>query len=218
MVDNEIIDEKNQLSPSENTETAVTVVESDDLIRKTAEELSLAIAKAETKEELEALYQKFNINNTKKNALRINQLNDLLDQVNSEAIDRFNRRPSEISNKEILDYMNAIQNQIERSQKTVEGIKDITAVQVNNTQNNTVNIHVGTEEIPYLSKASRDRITDLVATILKENSENIILDISKDNSEESSEPVKPDTELKTKKDIVIDAVVDSESDDFIGDE
>ena len=112
----------------ENDKNEVATIDSNELIRKTAEELTLSIAKAESKEELEALYQKFNINNTKKNALRITQLNNLLDQVNEQAVERFNRRPETISNKEILDYMNAIQNQIERSQRTVDGIKDMTAM------------------------------------------------------------------------------------------
>lgn len=166
-----MIDE-NELDKNTTQETnknEVDTIDSNELIRKTADDLTLAIAKAESKEELEALYQKFNINNTKKNALRINQLNNLLDQVNQQAVERFNRRPETVSNKEILDYMNAIQNQIERSQRTVDGIKDITAIQVNNTQNNTVNIHVKDTDIPYLSKDSRDRITDLVASILQES-------------------------------------------------
>ena len=166
-----MIDE-NELDKNTTQETnknEVDTIDSNELIRKTANDLTLAIAKAESKEELEALYQKFNINNTKKNALRINQLNNLLDQVNQQAVERFNRRPETVSNKEILDYMNAIQNQIERSQRTVDGIKDITAIQVNNTQNNTVNIHVKDTDIPYLSKDSRDRITDLVASILQES-------------------------------------------------
>lgn len=166
-----MIDE-NELDKNTTQETnknEVDTIDSNELIRKTADDLTLAIAKAESKEELEALYQKFNINNTKKNALRINQLNNLLDQVNQQAVERFNRRPETVSNKEILDYMNAIQNQIERSQRTVDGIKDITAIQVNNTQNNTVNIHVKDTDIPYLSKDSRDRITDLVTSILQES-------------------------------------------------
>lgn len=155
----------------ENNKNDICNIDSNELIRKTANDLTDAIARAQTKEELEELYQKFNLNNTKKNALRITQLNDLLDQVNKQASDRFTKRPDEISNKEILDYMTAIQNQIERSQRTVDGIRDLTAVQFNSTQNNTVNIHVGNTEIPHLSKDSRDRITDLVASILKESNQ-----------------------------------------------
>lgn len=195
--------EKN--TTQENDKNEVATIDSNELIRKTAEELTLSIAKAESKEELEALYQKFNINNTKKNALRITQLNNLLDQVNEQAVERFNRRPETISNKEILDYMNAIQNQIERSQRTVDGIKDMTAIQVNNTQNNTVNIHVKDTDIPYLSKDSRDRITDLVASILQESNtvkNEDIIDITK-TIEDIENPT---------------GNVNTEDDDFTGDE
>ena len=202
-----MIDE-NELDKNTTQETnknEVDTIDSNELIRKTADDLTLAIAKAESKEELEALYQKFNINNTKKNALRITQLNNLLDQVNEQAVERFNRRPETISNKEILDYMNAIQNQIERSQRTVDGIKDITAIQVNNTQNNTVNIHVKDTDIPYLSKDSRDRITDLVASILQESNKvknEDIIDIT-----ETIEDIEDPTEN-----------VSVEDDEFTGDE
>ena len=202
-----MIDE-NELDKNTTQETnknEVDTIDSNELIRKTADDLTLAIAKAESKEELEALYQKFNINNTKKNALRINQLNNLLDQVNQQAVERFNRRPETVSNKEILDYMNAIQNQIERSQRTVDGIKDITAIQVNNTQNNTVNIHVKDTDIPYLSKDSRDRITDLVASILQESNKvknEDIVDIT-----ETIEDIEDPTEN-----------VNVEDDEFTGDE
>ena len=202
-----MIDE-NELDKNTTQETnknEVDTIDSNELIRKTADDLTLAIAKAESKEELEALYQKFNINNTKKNALRINQLNNLLDQVNQQAVERFNRRPETVSNKEILDYMNAIQNQIERSQRTVDGIKDITAIQVNNTQNNTVNIHVKDTEIPYLSKDSRDRITDLVASILQESNK-----VKNEDIIDITEPIE-DIENPTEN-------VSVEDDEFTGDE
>ena len=202
-----MIDE-NELDKNTTQETnknEVDTIDSNELIRKTADDLTLAIAKAESKEELEALYQKFNINNTKKNALRINQLNNLLDQVNQQAVERFNRRPETVSNKEILDYMNAIQNQIERSQRTVDGIKDITAIQVNNTQNNTVNIHVKDTDIPYLSKDSRDRITDLVASILQESNK-----VKNEDIIDITEPIE-DIENPTEN-------VSVEDDEFTGDE
>lgn len=202
-----MIDE-NELDKNTTQETnknEVDTIDSNELIRKTADDLTLAIAKAESKEELEALYQKFNINNTKKNALRINQLNNLLDQVNQQAVERFNRRPETVSNKEILDYMNAIQNQIERSQRTVDGIKDITAIQVNNTQNNTVNIHVKDTDIPYLSKDSRDRITDLVTSILQESNK-----VKNEDIIDITEPIE-DIENPTEN-------VSVEDDEFTGDE
>lgn len=136
-----------------------------------AGELITKIAAAKNKDELQSLYQQFNINNTKKNAVRISQLNSLLDKVNKEAAERLTKRPEQISNKEMLDYMTAIGNQIERSQRLVDGIKDITAVQVNNNTQNTVNINVGQSDTLQLNKESRDKITDIIAMILKENQE-----------------------------------------------
>lgn len=141
----------------------ITTVDNDaaDLINK--------IAQAKNNDELQNLYQQFNINNTKKNAIRVAQLNNLLDKVNNEAEERLTKRADQISNKEILDYMNAIGNQIERSQKLVDEIKDITAVQFNNTTQNTVNINVGESANLKLDKQSRDKITDIIFMILKEN-------------------------------------------------
>lgn len=132
------------------------------------------ISETTNTEELEELYQQFNINNTKKNVIRVSQLNRLLDKVNAEAEERITKRPDQISNKEMLDYMNAISNQIDRSQKIVDNIKDITNVQVNNTQN-TVNINMNNENsIPTLNRESRDKITNLITEILKENKKDVI--------------------------------------------
>lgn len=122
-----------------------------------------AIEKATTKEELEPLYQQFNINNTKKNVARIEQLNNLLDKVNKQAIERFEKRPDEISNKEIIDYMNAVQNQIERSQQIVDGVKDINATQINTT----INVNMHNDPTANLPKDSRTRVTSIIADILE---------------------------------------------------
>ena len=64
--------------------------------------------------------------------------------------------------------MTATQNLIDRAQKSVDEVKEMNAVQVNNTQNNTLNIHVGDNEVTSLNKASRDRITSVVAELMKE--------------------------------------------------
>lgn len=136
------------------------------VLNSDSEALLKTITETSDKEELEKLYQKFNINNTKKNAFRVNELNNLLDQINKQATERFVKNPDEISNKELLDYMNAVQNQLEKSQKAVDGIKDINAVQVNNTQNNTVNINIGDTEDISLNRESRDKITQFINSVL----------------------------------------------------
>lgn len=156
-----------------------------DIVDSTSDELIDRISKTNDKEELQSLYQQFNINNTKKNAIRVAELNQLLDKVNKEATERLTKRPEQISNKEMLDYMNAIGNQIERSQKIVDGIKDITAVQINNTHN-TVNINMGDDTTTRLTKESRDKIANVISFILEENKKKTVIDADDIKSQDNN--------------------------------
>ena len=73
--------------------------------------------------ELQAQFELFNISQSKKNALRTIKLNGLLDKIEDQAVERFEKRPDQISNKELLDYMQVVSTQIDRSQKYMETLK-----------------------------------------------------------------------------------------------
>lgn len=141
-----------------------------------ATELSKQIAKVDTKSELDALYDAFKINDTKKNVFRINKLNSLLDKITEEATARFEQRPGEMSNKEVIDYMNAVSNQIDRSKDTLSQIKDVNLTQVNNT----VNVNIDNKETS-LSRESREKVIDFIKDILKNSQEETT--ISKDTDD-----------------------------------
>lgn len=141
-----------------------------------ATELSKQIAKVDTKFELDALYDAFKINDTKKNVFRINKLNSLLDKITEEATARFEQRPGEMSNKEVIDYMNAVSNQIDRSKSTLSQIKDVNLTQVNNT----VNVNIDNKETS-LSRESREKVIDFIKDILKNSQEETT--ISKDTDD-----------------------------------
>lgn len=202
-IDNQIALSDNSFKAIDDIErsevSTVTDTSSEKTLNDKARELSVRIAAAESPAEAQQLIDSFNFNNTKKNIYRINKLNDLLDTINQEAVNRFEKRPAEISNKEVLDYMNAVQNQIDRSQKTVASLNNISAVQVNNTQNNTVNIKVGDTEVDNLTKASRDKITSLVAEILKQTAlkteNDIVLDVCSEPTTTSESIESSDAEL-----------------------
>lgn len=133
-----------------------------------ATELSKEIAKVDNKSELDTLYDAFKINDTKKNVFRINKLNNLLDKITEEATARFEQRPGEFSNKEVIDYMNAVSNQIDRSKNTLSQIKDVNLTQVNNT----VNVNIDNKETS-LSRESRERVIDFIKDILKNSQEDL---------------------------------------------
>lgn len=152
----------------------------EDQVDDTAIELSKQIAKAENKNELDPLYDAFKINDAKKNIFRINKLNNLLDKVTDEAIARFENRPGEMSNKEVIDYMNAVQNQIDKSKSIVDETKNINLTQVNNT----VNVNINNEQ-PTLTRESRERIVDFIKEILDNNKEiTDIIDMTADEVQE----------------------------------
>jgi len=133
------------------------------LERETAEIVS-GIVKAESQDELTGLVGKFSMNQAKKNALRVVKLNNLLDAVHDQAIERFTKRPDEISNQELLQYMKIVQEQIAASQQTLEHIDEKPMIQLNQ-QKNEVNIHVGDNA---LTRDSRDKVLDAVKELIKQ--------------------------------------------------
>lgn len=105
----------------------------------------------------------FNMNLSKKTLVRLLKLNDLYDKVNDQAIERFEKRPDEISNKDLLDYMQVLQNSIEKQRKSLEGIDEVPTIQI--TQNtNTVNISPDATKI---TKESKDRVFDFVRKVIQ---------------------------------------------------
>lgn len=152
-------------------------------VEDNAVELSKQIAKTTNKTELDSLYDAFKINDTKKNVFRVNKLNDLLDKITEEASARFKNRPGEMSNKEVIDYMNAVSNQIDRSKNTLNQIKDVNLTQINNT----VNVNIDKKEAS-LNRESREKVIDFIKNILaqanQEKHDSVIIDTTTEEIKE----------------------------------
>lgn len=123
------------------------------------------IVAAPNKEELEKQFQLFNMNQVKKNALRIIKLNDLLTKVEDQALERFEKRPDQVSNKELLDYMNAVSNQIEKAQNFSKETLSTEVGGIKIKQEKTeVNINVA----PVLNRNEKDRVADVISILLNQ--------------------------------------------------
>lgn len=123
------------------------------------------IVAAPNKEELEKQFQLFNMNQVKKNALRIIKLNDLLTKVEDQALERFEKRPDQVSNKELLDYMNAVSNQIEKAQNFSKETLSTEVGGIKIRQEKTeVNINVA----PVLNRNEKDRVVDVISVLLNQ--------------------------------------------------
>lgn len=152
-------DKSTEISLTENK--ALLSAESVDILNK-------IIAENDTTKVKDLTYL-FNINQNKKIMARINKLNDLYDVIADQALQRFSKRPEEMSNQEMLQALKIVQEITERGLKQVNGINDTPLIQINN-QTNEINLGESNKDV--LSKESRDRINEAVMSILN-NSKNI---------------------------------------------
>lgn len=139
------------------------------------------IVKAASREELEKQFELFNLNESKKNALRVIKLNSLLTRVEDQAIKRFEKRPDQISNRELLEYMQVVSNQIDKSKAGISDLlKDKPLINLTNTKNE-LNVNIG----PQLTRESREKVVDAITGLLKQlnnNSTNPLKDITEESS------------------------------------
>lgn len=157
----------------EETTRAIEKVDDqvNDVVNKLLEESDVDKAKE--------ILKLFNMNIAKKNAVRVVKLNGLLDRINEQAIARLESHPDEVSNKDLLGYMSAVQNQLEKSSFNANSLTDLQAIQFN--QQNNITINAGESGVQALSKESRDRVLAAVNEVLalaqKEADHNDIIDV-----------------------------------------
>jgi len=161
-----MIEEKQEQEALELPEDEMLPAELDLLPLQTeTKEVLNDIVKAKSNEELKGYLARFNLNMAKKNAVRIARMQNLLDAVDDQAIERMEKHPSEFSNKEIQEYMKTIQDQINSSQKAIDGLEEKPMIQITD-KHSEVNINV---ESPALaSREAKDRVMKAVEALTKQ--------------------------------------------------
>lgn len=102
----------------------------------------------------------FNLNAQKRNVMRVMKMNELLDNVTDQIMERFQKTPANFSNEDLIKFMQVTETSIERANKSLNLVEQTPAIQYQ--QNNQVNINIGSE----LDRESRQRVTDTVQAIL----------------------------------------------------
>lgn len=128
---------------------------------------------SQTSDEVKDLTALFNLAQTKKNILRAATLDELLDSISKQMLDRFNARPDSFSNNDLLSYFDRVQAGIERANKYTTQVSDLPAIQLNQ-QNNSVNISVNGEDDISLDREAKEHVIDFVKQLLL-NSDNTII-------------------------------------------
>ena len=127
------------------------------------------IASAESVDELREFTKLFHLSLAKQEASRALTQSELLDLVLVQAAERIRKRPDEMSNKDLLDYMNAFQTSLDKTTKTLDDKID-SVPSLSLTQNNQeININIGNGKTMSIDDKSRERILEVVNAITKGN-------------------------------------------------
>lgn len=128
----------------------------------------------------------FNMYQAKRNALRINTLNDVQDALVKQMLDRLEKYPDNFNNKDIADWMKTVQMVMDTNNEKVEQLDDIPTIKYQ--QNNQVNVNV----IDRLSRESREKITNVLEALMNSvnnDEENMVLADEIVEEEENSSAV-----------------------------
>lgn len=121
------------------------------------------LVQAEDADSIKDLTHLFNATQTKRNALRIQALNDVQDSLVRQMADRLATQPNNFNNADIASWMKVVQQVMDTSQKNVDQVDAIPAITYQQNNNTQVNVSVADT----LSRESRERITDAIQKILQ---------------------------------------------------
>lgn len=160
VIDEEAEDETDLNLQETNQEEMSLMQKNQQILADNASTILDDIVKSESVEDIKNLTQLFNLNTVKKNALRINQLNELMDLANQEALERFKKYAPFMDDKDIANYMKVFQQSLTNAQQIVNSLDEKPTIQLN-IQNN-----INTNE-PTLSRESQEKVANTVKTILQ---------------------------------------------------
>ena len=98
----------------------------------------------------------FNLNAQKRNVMRVIKMNNLLDKVTDQVIERFDN----FSNDDLIKYMQVTENAIDKASKNLNLVEETPPIQL--MQNNQVNINIGSD----LDRDGRERVLNTVANLI----------------------------------------------------
>ena len=129
------------------------------ILSQSSEELADKIAKSNEMGEVKDLTQLFNLNQAKRNVYRLLKLNGLLDKIDDAIVERINKNPNLFNNSDLINYLNAVQNSIEKSSKLVSGVDTTPLIQINHNEGVQINV---TE----IDRESRQNVLNFLESVL----------------------------------------------------
>lgn len=147
-----------------------------ELLKEKTDDVVTKLIESQDADEIKRLTQLFNVNQMKKDAIRVIKLNDILDKLDDQVSERVEKYPEQFSNTDLLNYVNTIQQTISKSNQTITNINQTPLIQLNQ-QNNIVQVSEDT-----LTRESREKIINMVKQFLdSQEKDSEIVDISQED-------------------------------------
>lgn len=137
------------------------IISTKDLDTKTSQ-IAQCIINEEDVDKVKDLTHLFNLNQAKKNVIRVMRLNGLLDTVSDKIIERFEKYPDNFSSADLLNYLQVTQNAIDKANKNLNLVEETPVIQVNH--NNQLNVNI----IDSYDRESKERVMAYIKSVLKQ--------------------------------------------------
>lgn len=138
------------------------IVSTQGLDEKTTQ-IAQNIINEEDVDKIKDLTHLFNLNQAKKNVIRVMKLNGLLDTVSDKIIERFEKYPDNFSSADLLNYLQVTQNAIDKANKNLSLVDETPVIQVNH--NNQVNLNI----IDSYDRESKERVMEFIKSVLSQS-------------------------------------------------
>lgn len=146
------------------------------LIDKTSDDLSDKLIKESDADKIKNIVDLFNLNQAKKEILRVDSYNKLVDKLVDQMSLRLDKKADEFSNKDLIDYLKVISDTTDKSKKAFSTINDMPAIQINQ-------VNIGDNSEKELSRESREKVMAAINAYMKkamqsqeQESEEIVID------------------------------------------
>ena len=144
--------EEEKITPTEISNLSKLTTKSNEIAQNIVDEDNVDV--------LKKLIQLFNIQETKKDTLRVLKYNDLLDKISEEMSRRFDKNKNMFTNDDLLKYLQVIQGVSSKTSKLVSSIEETPNIVINQ-------VNIQNEEQPPLTRESREKIDDFLKVVFE---------------------------------------------------
>ena len=130
------------------------------LIDKTSDDLSNKLINESDADKIKNIVDLFNLNQAKKEILRVDSYNKLVDKLVDQMSLRLDKKADEFSNKDLIDYLKVISDTTDKSKKAFSTINDMPAIQINQ-------VNIGDNSEKELSRESREKVMAAINAYMK---------------------------------------------------